>query len=89
MTNQFLWGGLAVSCAIAGLFFLKFWTSTRDRLFLSFAAAFWILGLSWAGLAILNPADDSRHYVYVVRLAAFLIIIVGIIDKNRASPRRF
>jgi hypothetical protein len=28
---------------------------------------------------------ESRHYVYVLRLLAFLLLIAGIVDKNRRS----
>jgi hypothetical protein len=83
MTQQFLWGALAMACAVAGLFFLKFWRATRERLFLVFAAAFWVLGANWVALAIADPSEESRHYLYVVRLVAFLLLIAGILDKNR------
>jgi hypothetical protein len=35
--------------------------------------------------AILNVADERHVYLYVVRLIGFLLIIVGILDKNRRS----
>lgn len=79
----FCWGALAAMSAVAGLAFVKYWTITRDRLFLFFSGAFWMLGSTWAVLAIVAPADESRHYVYVLRLGAFLLILIGIIDKNR------
>jgi hypothetical protein len=81
--HQFLWGALASACGVAGLLFLKFWTQTRDRLFAMFAAAFFVLGLNWVVLATFQTTDETRHYAYFVRLVAFLIIMVGIIDKNR------
>ena len=37
-------------------------------------------------LAALNPEHESRHLIYLLRLAAFVVIIIGIIDKNRARP---
>jgi hypothetical protein len=84
----FFWGISAAAAWVAGLFFLRFWTETRDRLFALFAAAFWVLGLSWTVLAAVPPTDETRHYVYLIRLAAFLLIGLAVLDKNRARPRR-
>ena len=73
----------ATAAAAAGLFFFRFWRESRDRLFGFFGAAFWVLALSWALLALINPSDETRPYVYAIRLVAFLLMIVGMIDKNR------
>ena len=78
----FMWGALAMSSAVAGLYFWRFWTESRDRLFVFFGLAFWLLALNWAGLAIFDE-PESRHWVYTVRLVAFVLIIAGVIDKNR------
>jgi hypothetical protein len=86
--NQFLWGALAALCAVAGLFFWKFWLRTREFLFGAFTAAFGILALHWTGLGLLNPSSDTRHYFYFVRFAAFVVIIWGVVHKNRSSPLR-
>jgi hypothetical protein len=83
----FLWGALATACSIAGLLFLRFWKVTRERLFLFFALAFATLALNWACLGVIDPPTETRFYFYVLRLVAFLLIIVGIVDKNRRSAR--
>jgi hypothetical protein len=83
---MFIWGGTTVGCWVIGLYFLKYWTRTRDRLFLFFSAAFWILSLNWIGLALTLPDQESRHWIYVVRIIAFASIILGILDKNRTRP---
>jgi hypothetical protein len=66
-----------------GLFFVRFWQRSRDRLFGYFGAAFWLLAVSWMLLATINPEGDARAYIYGLRLVAFLLLIVGMIDKNR------
>lgn len=86
MSTQFLWGALSVTCFIVGLHFLKFWRQSRERLFLSFALSFWVMGLSWVALAVLDVHDESRRYVYLARLVAFSLLLVGIIERNR-RPR--
>lgn len=80
---MFLWGGTAVGCWAVGLFFLQFWRTSRDRLFLYFAGAFWLLALNWLILAVANPPDEARHWVYAMRIVAFLVLIAGILDKNK------
>jgi hypothetical protein len=90
--NKFLFGVIVTACSVAGLFFLKFWRKTRDRLFIIFAIAFWTLGVNWLALAFI-PRDPARPddaeltstILYIIRLLAFLLILFGIIDKNRAG----
>lgn len=83
--NQFMLGAIVMACAIAGLFFLNFWRKTRDRFFAIFAIAFWTLGFNWLALAFIDQ-DEVRTALYVVRLLAFVFILLGIVDKNRARP---
>ena len=88
-SSPFFWGALALASWVAGLFFAKFWRLSRDRLFGLFALAFWTLALHWTLLGILDSPVETRHYLYLLRLAAFVLIIVAIVDKNRrptASP---
>jgi hypothetical protein len=79
----FFHGAVAMGCVIAGAFFLRFWQQSRDRLFLRFAVAFWILGISYTLLGLVAFATEFRVYVFVVRLVAFCAILYGIIEKNR------
>ena len=81
--TYFVWGAVSMACLVAGLFFLSYWRSTRDRFFVFLALAFWTLAVSWAELAFAHPLEETRHYHYAVRLVAFGLIIAGIVDKNR------
>ena len=76
-------GVLVAGDAVAGLFFLRFWLTSRDRLFAMFAAAFWILGIQRLLLAVTRTIFEDQALFYTLRLAAFVIIIAAIIDKNR------
>jgi hypothetical protein len=78
----FFSGASAMGFAVAGLFFLRFWRRTGDRFFLAFAGAFWLMMLQSA-TAIGNIPDESRSWTYLLRLAAFILIIVAIVLKNR------
>jgi quinol-cytochrome oxidoreductase complex cytochrome b subunit len=79
----FLWGALAMASFTIALFFFRFWVRTRERLFVLFGAAFLVFALNWTVLGILQPGDESRPYAYMLRWLAFLLILVGILDKNR------
>ena len=80
----FLSGVVTLGFAVAALFFLRFWRDTHDPLFLSFAAAFLLLGIGQAILALAGIPDEHRSWVYLLRLVAFLMIILAIVRKNRA-----
>jgi hypothetical protein len=73
----------ATGAWVAGLVFFRFWRETGDRVLGLFAFAFWLLSASWLILAMLDPTDEARPYVYIVRLTAFLLIIAAVVDKNR------
>lgn len=73
-----------MASAVASLFFLRYWKASGDRLFVFFAMAFAMLTVNWLALTVVDPAFEARHLIYLIRLAAFIVIIVGIADKNRA-----
>ena len=83
----FLQGICATGAWAGGVFFFRFWRHSHDRLFAYFGAAFWLLALSWTLLALVDPTEEARPYIYAIRLVAFLLIIGGIVDKNRGSAR--
>lgn len=80
-------GALAGGYAVAGLFFAKFWSRTRDRLFAIFAAAFWLLAIQRVATVFSDRWLEDTTPLYVLRLIAFLLILVAIIDKNRQGHR--
>ncbi|MYN07945.1 DUF5985 family protein [Pseudoduganella aquatica] len=85
--NSLLSGAIVMAALVAALFFLRFWRQTRDRFFLYFAVAFMLEALHrllWA-LAPLGDADAPLYYL--IRLASYVLILVAIINKNRAPPR--
>lgn len=83
--SSFLSGAVAFASMTCALFFLKFWFHVRDRLLAFFAASFFVFGIHWSAVALANPGADVRHYFSVMRLIAFGLIIVAIIDKNRKA----
>jgi uncharacterized membrane protein HdeD (DUF308 family) len=86
MFTQVVSGAITMGYMVVGLFFLRFWRETRDRLFAIFAFAFWLLGVQRIVLVLTHQTAESGTGFYLVRLFAFLLILAAIIDKNR-SPR--
>ena len=81
-------GATAMGGFVAGLLFLRFWRETRDSLFLMFSLAFWIFAVDYGLLGLVPFADESRQYVFLLRLVGFLVLLYGIVMKNRtARPR--
>jgi hypothetical protein len=83
MLVEFLSGAVTFGFLLAGLFFLRFWRRTADSLFLAFAVAFGLLGLGQALLALADVPVEERSWLYLLRLAAFGIILAAIWVKNR------
>lgn len=81
--DEILIGGIAVAALVAGLFFFRFWRSTRDRFFLLFAFAFWIEGAHRIFIYEFAGRDEASPLYYLVRLVAYGLIIAAIVDKNR------
>jgi hypothetical protein len=83
--SQLISGALVMGYFVAGLYFLRFWRDTRDRLFGIFAAAFWLLAAQRAALALTTDPTGEQLLLYSVRLLAFVLILAAIIDKNRGG----
>jgi membrane-associated PAP2 superfamily phosphatase len=86
---DFVAGMISMGYAVAGLFFLRFWARTSDALFAIFAVAFWLMALNQTLAAMMEYGREELGWVYLLRLAAFVLIIGGILQKNlRARPAR-
>lgn len=83
----FVSGVLAAGYAVAALFFLKFWRQTRDRLFGWFAASFALLMVQRVALAAAVDSNVDPLWYYVIRLLAYVLILVAIVEKNRATTQ--
>jgi hypothetical protein len=88
MLTQVLSGAIMMAYFVAGLFFLRFWRQTRDRLFATFATAFFLMAVNYLVLTPTPQVDERVPMHYTVRFLAFLIILLGILDKNYSKRRR-
>lgn len=85
---EFTSGLIAMGFLISGLFFLRYWRQTNDGLFAAFAAAFALLALNQTLLAFSRVPLEERSPLYLLRLAAFTVIIAAVLMKNVSGPRR-
>ena len=78
-------GAIMVSAWAIFVFFVRFWRKTRDRLFALFASAFLLLGIERVSIVMLS--GDMQSFSYLLRLCAFLLILFGILAKNRKGGK--
>jgi hypothetical protein len=81
--REMLSGMIVAAYLVGALYFAKFWSRTGDRFFLVFASAFVILSLQRALLVLWVSSPELTPWLYGLRLAAFVLILVAILDKNR------
>lgn len=84
MLKQFLSGAILAGCWATALFFFRFWRRTEDRLFAFFSLSFLLLGVE--RIVNLFILAEFQPAIYLIRLTAFLLLLFGIIDKNRKRP---
>jgi hypothetical protein len=80
--SAFLSGAITAGFVLASLFFLSFWRRTGDSLFAAFAAAFLLLAANQALITLAGIPEEHRSWVYLLRLAAFALLIVAVVRKN-------
>lgn len=83
----FLDGAITLGFVGVGLFFLKFWRATRDALFGALALAAVFLAANQLLLAVSSEPEQDNAWLYLPRLAAFIVIAVAIVIKN-LEPKR-
>lgn len=85
---ELLSGALILAYAVSGVHFLQFWRRTRDRLFVHFAVAFWLLALNQLAVSVPAVTDETGSSVYLLRVLGFVLILIAIVDKNVARRER-
>ncbi|MGE3756745.1 MAG: DUF5985 family protein [Pseudobdellovibrionaceae bacterium] len=80
-------GGCVLMAALAiAFFFMRFWKTTKDRFFAILAVAFLLLAIERFLLLFASSlTGEQAPFIYTIRLVAFIIIIYGVIDKNRSE----
>lgn len=82
---EFNSGAITLGYTVAGVFFLRFWRRTGDGLFGAFAGAFFLMALNSFLVAWFQVPREEQTWIYLLRLAAFALIIVAIVRKNMSA----
>lgn len=82
-SHEFLSGAIFIACLAIALYFARFHRKTKDPLFVYFAIAFAILGIERMLLVSLDRTAEYAPYIYLVRLTAYIFIILAIVNRNR------
>lgn len=83
--NDFMSGAMTMAAVVIALFFLRYWRTSGERLFLFFSVAFVLLGANWM---LSSGHGMVVEHAHLFRFAAFVLIAVAIINKNRAGSRQ-
>ena len=83
--RPFIAGMMTMGYIVAAIFFVRFWLDTRDRLFVFFGSAFALLALHRTLLATADHLPFPHAAYYGLRLLAYVIIFVSIIDRSRRA----
>lgn len=86
--NAMLSGAIAVATGVAALFFFRFWRSTHDRFFLYFALSFATEAANRVALSVVGAESELQPVFYIVRIVAYGLIVLAILQKNRARKPR-
>ena len=82
--SEFFAGLATAGYLVVAAFFLKFWRRIGEGLFLAFAAAFALLAANAALPVLLGVASEARSGFFLMRLAAFLLIMAALLRKMRS-----
>lgn len=80
--SDFFAGMITMGYFVASAFFFRFWVRTSDALFIAFSVAFLLLAISAALASLLSLPYEERSWLYLLRLAAFVLLIAAILGKN-------
>jgi Family of unknown function (DUF5985) len=80
-----LLGAVVMGDVMAALFFVRYWNRTSDRLFLFFAASFVADAVSRIVVDQGIPPFGLEALGYMIRILSYVLIIAGIVYKNRGS----
>lgn len=81
---DFLSGMIAAGYAACSLVLLRLWMRGGDGFVRSLALTLTMLGVAQAFVTFAGSANDNQGYVYLLRAAAFCILIIDILRKNLA-----
>jgi hypothetical protein len=73
-------GAISMGYLIVACFFFQYWRETRERLFVFFTIGFVVLAVNRTMYALMFGDADALSFS--LRLAGYLVILGGIIDRR-------
>lgn len=80
-----LYGFLTAGHLAIAVLFLRLWRRNRAALLLAFALAFALIAVSYVLVSMFEAGLAPRAPAYLVRLAAFVVIILGVASVNMSG----
>ncbi len=80
---HFMSGAIAMGYAAIAFCLFCSWRRNRIGLIGLFGVAFALLAIERVVFVLVQARDEYKPFVYLFRLAAFLVIIAGIVVQNR------
>jgi hypothetical protein len=86
---NFFSGMITMGFLVAAVFFFRFWRRTGDTLFVVLAVSFVLFAINQGAASLLDVPREEQSWIYLFRLAGFVLLLVGILAKNLGqSPTR-
>ena len=85
--ETFLAGAVTMGFLVAGAFFFRFWLRTRETLFAMFGISFVLLAANQIVVHQAGLPEQELFWAYVLRVLAYLLLIVAIAAKNLEQSR--
>lgn len=82
LLDTFLLGFITASSLASAIFFLRFWRSSKDTLFLAFVLFFVVQMFRETYTLSLNHPNVGEFWLFVLRFLAVLAILAAIVRKN-------
>ncbi|MDP2408887.1 MAG: DUF5985 family protein [Pseudolabrys sp.] len=79
---QFISGMIFSGQLVAALFFFRFWKRTGDVLFATFGLSFVLFAVSQGASMLSDAPREDRAWIYMFRLAGFVLLLGAIVWKN-------
>jgi hypothetical protein len=79
---NFLSGMVTAGNLVAALFFFRFWRRTKEQLFVNFSISFVLFAVSQFGSIWYEGPHDDNTWIFLLRLAGFVLLLVAIVRKN-------
>lgn len=84
---NFLSGMAVGGFLVSSLFFFRFWRRAKDSLFCYFGIAFVLFAIGQMASLFFDVPQDDRTWIYLLRLAGFVLLLVAIVGKNMSKSK--